>query len=533
MRRAAARPGRGAADGRALPRRSSAAATRWTSPTRWRWPRGWPCGFDGHRRDRAAAVRGGAARRVPGHLGGPARAAPVAVRRAGRAVAGHRRRRPAPVDLRLARGERHDPQRVPPGVRAGRRARRPCCPLVTSWRNDVAVLEVANAVAEPLREPAPPCRSTSSSPAPDAGPGRVEAARVETAGDEAALVADWLAGSDGPPGRSRLRCCAASGPSSRRSSTRSRRQGVPYEVVGLGGLLLTPEVEDITALLHVVNDPSRGDQLMRLLTGPLCRLGAADLDGLMAWARHQQDLRLGVDRSAPHRGRRRRRGPAAGRGGRPTGGRRPADRDQAPDSADRASIVEAVDDPPRPGWTSWDGKRVSDVALRPAARAAAGHPQAAARCRPAAGRPRRRGRARPRARHRGAGSRGLHPGRRPAPTSTPSPTSRRRFTVSADRPNLGGFLAWLAAALKEERGLDKGYIEAVVRRRPDPDRPRGQGPGVGRRARPDPLTSAVDVGDQVEQVAEPVELGFERVADRVDPQRVHAAVAYWRSRDRM
>jgi DNA helicase-2/ATP-dependent DNA helicase PcrA len=34
------------------------------------------------------------------------------------------------------------------------------------------------------------------------------------------------------------------------------------------------------------------------------------------------------------------------------------------------------------------------------------------------------------------------------------------FTVSADRPNLGGFLAWLAAALKEERGLDKGYIEA-------------------------------------------------------------------------
>ena len=34
------------------------------------------------------------------------------------------------------------------------------------------------------------------------------------------------------------------------------------------------------------------------------------------------------------------------------------------------------------------------------------------------------------------------------------------FTASADRPNLGGFLAWLEAALKEERGLDKGYIEA-------------------------------------------------------------------------
>ena len=34
------------------------------------------------------------------------------------------------------------------------------------------------------------------------------------------------------------------------------------------------------------------------------------------------------------------------------------------------------------------------------------------------------------------------------------------FTASADRPNLAGFLSWLEAALREERGLDKGYIEA-------------------------------------------------------------------------
>ena len=31
--------------------------------------------------------------------------------------------------------------------------------------------------------------------------------------------------------------------------------GIPHEVVGLGGLLLTPEVEDVVALLHVVQDP--------------------------------------------------------------------------------------------------------------------------------------------------------------------------------------------------------------------------------------------------------------------------------------
>ena len=34
------------------------------------------------------------------------------------------------------------------------------------------------------------------------------------------------------------------------------------------------------------------------------------------------------------------------------------------------------------------------------------------------------------------------------------------FAVSADRPTLGGFLSWLDAAQTEERGLDKGTIEA-------------------------------------------------------------------------
>ena len=34
-------------------------------------------------------------------------------------------------------------------------------------------------------------------------------------------------------------------------------RGIPYEVVGLGGLLHTPEVADLVALLWVVQDPSR------------------------------------------------------------------------------------------------------------------------------------------------------------------------------------------------------------------------------------------------------------------------------------
>jgi DNA helicase-2/ATP-dependent DNA helicase PcrA len=309
----------------------------------------------------------------------------------------------------------------------------PVRPLATSWRNDVAVLDVANAVAVPLRE-----RSlvpvAALAPRPAASAGRVWAARVLTAPDEAALVADWLAERRRTGAKSAAVLCR------KRSQFAAiidalESRNVPYEVVGLGGLLLTPEVEDITALLHVVHDPARGDQLMRLLTGPLCRLGAADLDGLMAWARHQQELRLQA------------------------AGQAELVRDQAPDSSDRVSIVEAVDDLPRPGWLSRDGQGLSDVAL-----ARLGELRRAIRRL-------RTLTALPLADLVGEAERALGLDIEVLAREGYTPAAARAhldafadvaasFTVSADRPNLGGFLAWLAAALKEERGLDKGYIEA-------------------------------------------------------------------------
>src|SRR5699024_10274345 len=103
-----------------------------------------------------------------------------------------------------------------------------------------------------------------------------------------------------------------------------RDRGLPVEVVGLGGLLSAPEVADLVALLTVVQDPTRGDALMRLLTGPVCRLGAADLDGLWAWA-----------------------GALAARDGLP-----------------RSEVVlgETLDRLPPTGWTGPRGRRVSETA---------------------------------------------------------------------------------------------------------------------------------------------------------------------------
>ena len=304
-------------------------------------------------------------------------------------------------------------------------------PLSTSWRNDHDVLGVANRVAEPLRTasrvPVAPLRAS-----PTAGPGRVSAARLPTVEDEAAHVADWV--------RARQEAGAATAAVLCRKRSQFapvidalEARDMPYEVVGLGGLLLTPEVEDVVALLHVVQDPSRGDHLMRLLTGPPCRLGPADIDALAACARQQQEAR----------------DPA----------RADRVREQAPDAADTPSLVEAIEDLPAPDWVSAEGRRLSGPA----------HERLTALRRII--RRLRTMTALPLADLVGEAERSLgldievlaRPGYSPAAARAHLDAFADvadGFTVSADRPNLAGFLGWLDAALSEERGLDKGYIEA-------------------------------------------------------------------------
>jgi len=319
-------------------------------------------------------------------------------------------------------------------------------PLSTSWRNDRAILEVANLTAAPLRERAVvPVEGLASRAG--AGPGQVVAVRLESHLSEAAYIAGWLS-----QVRSRAGVTAA-------VLCRKRSQfpavidaleaaGVPVEVVGLGGLLLTPEVEDIVALLRVVQDPARGDALMRLLTGPMCRLGAADLDGLMTWARHRQQVR--------HR-------QAGGTAGSRQASGRPAGRELrelAQDAVDDPSVVEALQDLPRPGWTGPDGQRVSALALG----RLAGLGQLVSRLRGLT--------SLPLADLVGEAERALGLDIEVLSRPDYSPAAARAhldafadvaagFTTSAERPTLGGFLSWIDAALLEERGLDKGYIEAA------------------------------------------------------------------------
>src|SRR5260370_6677210 len=62
-------------------------------------------------------------------------------------------------------------------------------------------------------------------------------------------------------------------------------RGIPVEVVGLGGLLAVPEVQDVVARLRVLHDGGASDALARLLTGPRWRIGPRDLVALGRRAR--------------------------------------------------------------------------------------------------------------------------------------------------------------------------------------------------------------------------------------------------------
>jgi DNA helicase-2/ATP-dependent DNA helicase PcrA len=156
----------------------------------------------------------------------------------------------------------------------------PVFPLATSFRNDRRILDVANAVAEPLRSGP---TTVALRPSPAASEGRVEAVRTATVHDEARWVAQRLhVAWDALPNRgSRTAAVLVR----RRSqipllSEALQAEGLPVEVVGLGGLLTTPEVVDVVSTLRVLVRFDAGTAVARLLTGARWRVGARDLAAL-------------------------------------------------------------------------------------------------------------------------------------------------------------------------------------------------------------------------------------------------------------
>ncbi|GAB4080309.1 ATP-dependent helicase [Modestobacter muralis] len=159
--------------------------------------------------------------------------------------------------------------------------------LSTSWRNDRAVLTMANAVAGMLPAPVVPLPDLQA--APVAGPGSVHIGLHDTVAEETQALADRFEQAWKGTGEAAARPTMAVLVRRRAQlpgiAAALRERGLPVEVVGLGGLLDVPEVSDVVATLRVLVDPSAGDALGRLLTGARWRIGPRDLAALEARSR--------------------------------------------------------------------------------------------------------------------------------------------------------------------------------------------------------------------------------------------------------
>ncbi|HZA18520.1 MAG TPA: ATP-dependent DNA helicase [Pseudonocardiaceae bacterium] len=209
--------------------------------------------------------------------------------------------------------------------------------LFTSFRNPPEVLAVANAISGELRAGPVQVGELRSRDGAGAGAGEVRCAllpdiRAEVSWVAAAVADRWhsaLADRGAPPTaavlvrrRADMAMLAAA----------LRARDVPVEVVGLGGLLDTPEVRDLVCVLRLLVDPLAGTAAVRLLTGARWQIGAADLAAL--WQRARE---LAMDQRTPMR-------PGAG----PEQLLAALPGELPGEHADQAGLVDALDSPGDP-----------------------------------------------------------------------------------------------------------------------------------------------------------------------------------------
>jgi DNA helicase-2/ATP-dependent DNA helicase PcrA len=157
--------------------------------------------------------------------------------------------------------------------------------LLTTWRNDSAVLDLANVMIDEISTSKQIDKLTAR---PNAKTGEVICGIYETQIQEGQEIAKYFAKYWFDKDREKL---ATNEKSTFAVLVRSRSQidsiqaaftelDIPTDVVGVGGLIHTPEISDIIALLRTLTMPDSGTALMRLLIGPHINLGARDLMAL-------------------------------------------------------------------------------------------------------------------------------------------------------------------------------------------------------------------------------------------------------------
>ncbi|MEY4397773.1 MAG: hypothetical protein RLZ53_349 [Actinomycetota bacterium] len=170
-------------------------------------------------------------------------------------------------------------------------------PLTTSWRNPKVVLDLANHILGELNHPAEFLNERPAlakvevdplEPSSFAGEGKVTIRFAETMDSEAKYLATWFKQNMVPDADGKLPTAAL--------LMRTRKfmeyfadaleaEGLSVDVVGLGGLLESPEIVDLIAALRVIHYPQAGAHLLRLLAGPRWQVQPKDLQRLHRYSK--------------------------------------------------------------------------------------------------------------------------------------------------------------------------------------------------------------------------------------------------------
>jgi DNA helicase-2/ATP-dependent DNA helicase PcrA len=164
--------------------------------------------------------------------------------------------------------------------------------LLTTFRNDVAILDLANVISSQVRSLGN-LKVSPLTPRKGAGKGDLAVGLFETMEAESTAIAEYMAPLWNDPQRL---IESSKVPKTFAILVRKRAQipalqsalrnaNIECEVVGLGGLVHVPEVADIVAMLSIIGNPDAGSSLMRILTGPHLALGAADIAALGSHSR--------------------------------------------------------------------------------------------------------------------------------------------------------------------------------------------------------------------------------------------------------
>ena len=158
--------------------------------------------------------------------------------------------------------------------------------LPKTFRNDKIILAAANAISAQIKSDGGQ-QVVELEAREGAGDGEIAYGIYETVETESQAIAEYFKELWNPDAGKSFAVLVRKRSQIASIENALREQGLPVEVIGIGGLIHIPEVADVVTLMKIITDPDAGASLMRHLTGPRINLGPRDIAALGGFSRER------------------------------------------------------------------------------------------------------------------------------------------------------------------------------------------------------------------------------------------------------